>query len=170
MNLVENLVCFNHGKESGPWGTKITCLAETARSRGFEVISPDYSHTHDPSARVAHLLQLAPRARRLVLVGSSMGGYVAAHACAALKPQALFLMAPALYFPGWDTEPAGIPGLCSVVHGWRDDIVPVERGVRFAQAHRAALHVLDADHGLNDQLPTLELLLGELLDRVKSAA
>ena len=124
----------------------------------------------DSTARVAHLLQLAPRARRLVLVGSSMGGYVAAHACAALKPQALFLMAPALYFPGWDTEPAGIPGLCSVVHGWRDDIVPVERGVRFAQAHRAALHVLDADHGLNDQLPTLELLLGELLDRVKSAA
>jgi len=166
---IENLVCFAHGKESGPWGTKITRLAETARGRGFDVISLDYSHTHDPAARVAQLLALAPEARRLVLVGSSMGGYVSAHACAALKPQALFLMAPALYFPGWDSEPSGIPGLCSVVHGWHDDIVPVERGIRFAKTHRAALHVLDSDHGLNDQLPALDLLLGDLLDRVKAA-
>lgn len=166
--VIENLVCFAHGKESGPWGTKITYLAETARGRGFEVISPDYSHTHDPAARVAQLLALAPKAKRLVLVGSSMGGYVSAHACAALQPQALFLMAPALYFPGWDSEPSGVPALSSVVHGWRDDIVPVERGIRFAQTHRAALHVLDSDHGLNDQLPALGLLLGDLLDRVKT--
>lgn len=164
----ENLVVFAHGKESGPWGTKITYLAETAKDRGFDVISPDYSHTHDHAARVSQLLALAPRARHLVLVGSSMGGYVSAHACAALGPQALFLMAPALYFPGWDAEPTGIPDLCSVVHGWRDDIVPVERGIRFARTHRAALHVLDSDHGLNDQLPALALLLGDLLDRVKA--
>ncbi|MGH8540495.1 MAG: alpha/beta hydrolase, partial [Stenotrophobium sp.] len=40
-----NLVCFAHGKESGPWGTKITHLAEVARGHGYEVMSPDYSHT-----------------------------------------------------------------------------------------------------------------------------
>ncbi len=165
---IENLVVFAHGKESGPWGTKITYLAETARGRGFEVISPDYSHTHDPGARVAQLLTLAPRAKRLVLVGSSMGGYVSAQACAALKPQALFLMAPALYFPGWDEEPEGIPALCSVVHGWNDDIVPMERGLRFAKSHHASLHLLNSDHGLNDQLPTLALLFGDLLDQVKT--
>jgi alpha/beta superfamily hydrolase len=168
MNLAENLVCFAHGKESGPWGTKITHLAEVARSHGFEVISPDYSHTHDPAARVQQLLTLAPRARRLVLVGSSMGGYVSAQACAALAPQALFLMAPALYFPGWDEEPQGIPALCSVVHSWNDDVVPVERGIRFAQKHGAALHLLNSDHGLNDQLPTLALLFGDLLQRTQA--
>lgn len=162
----ENLVCFAHGKESGPWGTKITHLATVARERGFEVISPDYSHTHDPRARVEQLIALAPQARRLVLAGSSMGGYVSAHACAALRPAALFLMAPALYFPGWDAEPQGIPALTSVVHGWRDDIVPVERGLRFAQTHRAALHVLDADHALNDQLPALARVFGDLLAMV----
>lgn len=162
----EKLVCFAHGKESGPWGTKITHLAEVARGRGFEVISPDYSHTHDPHERVRHLLSLAPRADRLVLVGSSMGGYVSAHACAALEPSALFLMAPALYFPGWDAEPAGIPKLCSVVHGWKDDIVPVERGIRFAQKNSAELHLLDSGHTLNDQLPALALLFGDLLARV----
>jgi alpha/beta superfamily hydrolase len=160
----ELLVCFAHGKESGPWGTKITRLAEVARARGFEVLSPDYSHTHDPKQRVAELLKLAPQADCLVLAGSSMGGYVSAMACAALKPRGLFLMAPALYFPGWDEEPAGCPALTTVVHGWHDDVVPVERGMRFARQNDAALHLLNSGHTLNDQLPTLELLFGELLD------
>jgi alpha/beta superfamily hydrolase len=164
--VTENLVCFAHGKESGPWGTKITHLAEVARKRGFEVMSPDYSHTHDPRERVAHLLKLRPRARRLVLVGSSMGGYVSAMACAQLQPQALFLMAPALYFPGWDEEPSGCPARSVVVHGWKDDIVPVERGIRFAQERTCALHLLDSGHTLNDQLPALALLLDDLLAQV----
>jgi len=162
----QKLVCFAHGKESGPWGTKITHLAEVARARGFEVQSPDYSHSHDPKERVAHLLRLAPRADRLVLAGSSMGGYVSAQACAALKPQGLFLMAPALYFPGWDEEPAGCPALSCVVHGWKDDVVPVERGIAFARKNGAALHVLNSGHTLNDQLAALAVLFDDLLKRV----
>jgi len=162
----QRLVCFAHGKESGPWGTKITHLAEVARARGFDVQSPDYSHSHDPKERVAHLLRLAPRADTLVLAGSSMGGYVSAQACAALKPQGLFLMAPALYFPGWDEEPAGCPALTCVVHGWKDDVVPVERAIDFARRNGAALHVLDSGHTLNDQLPALALLFDDLLERV----
>lgn len=166
-DIPDHLLVFAHGKESGPWGTKIKHLAATARRRGFDVISPDYSHTHDPGARVRQLLDLAPAARRkLVLAGSSMGGYVSAQACAALKPQALFLMAPALYFPGWDEEPAGIPALSTVVHGWKDDIVPVERGIRFARHNASDLHLLDSGHTLNDQLEMLDLLLDRLLRRV----
>jgi pimeloyl-ACP methyl ester carboxylesterase len=161
----EKLVVFAHGKESGPWGTKITRLAEVARARKFDVLSPDYSHTHDPKERVAHLLKLAPAAGTLVLVGSSMGGYVSAMACAVLKPRALFLMAPALYFPGWDEDPAGCPPDTVVVHGWHDDIVPVEVSVRFARERAAALHLLDSGHTLNDQLPALCLLFDALLQR-----
>lgn len=161
----KRLVCFAHGKESGPWGTKITHLAEVARARGFDVSSPDYSHTHAPKERVAHLLKLAPAAHTLVLAGSSMGGYVSAMACAALQPRALFLMAPALYFPGWDEEPQGCPALATVVHGWKDDIVPVARSLQFAQPRGAALHLLDSGHALNDQLPMLALLFDDLLSR-----
>lgn len=167
--VTENLVCFAHGKESGPWGRKITRLAEVARERGFDAISPDYSHTHDPRARVAQLLRQSPRARRLVLAGSSMGGYVSARACAALRPQALFLMAPALYFPGWDEEPEGIPALCSIVHGWRDDIVPPERALRFAQRHRAELLLIDAEHTLNERIDTVAEQFDRLLLRVLAA-
>ena len=164
--IPERLVCFAHGKESGPWGTKITHLAEVARARDFEVISPDYSGTQDPQQRVAQLLALAPSARHLVLVGSSMGGYVSAMACASLRPAALFLMAPALYFPGWDAEPQDIPAHCCVVHGRADDIVPVERAQRFAERNGSELHLLHSDHGLNDQLPLLGFLLDRMLGRV----
>lgn len=164
----EKLVCFAHGKESGPWGTKITRLAEVARTRGYEVISPDYSHTHDPKLRVKQLLDLAPRAKQLVLAGSSMGGYVSAMACAKLKPQALFLMAPALYFPGWDEDPAGCPAMTCVVHGWNDDIVPVQVSERFCKSRSAKpdLHLLNSGHTLTDQLPILVRLFEGLLERV----
>jgi pimeloyl-ACP methyl ester carboxylesterase len=166
----KKLVCFAHGKESGPWGTKITHLAEVARRQDFEVISPDYSYTYDPRERVRQLLKLAPQADELVLVGSSMGGYVSAQACARLKPSALFLIAPALYFPGWDEEPEGVPARCMVVHGWRDDIVPVEHAIRFSQRHRAELHVLDSGHTLNDQLPMLAMLFENLLRHADESA
>jgi alpha/beta superfamily hydrolase len=166
MAIPEKLVVFAHGKESGPWGTKITRLAEVARERDFDVLSPDYSHTHDPKERVAHLLKLAPAAKMLVLVGSSMGGYVSALACAELKPRAMFLMAPALYFPGWDEDPQDCPKDTVVVHGWRDDIVPVDVGIRFSRARNATLHLLDSGHTLNDQLDVLALLFDDLLGRV----
>jgi alpha/beta superfamily hydrolase len=162
----DRLVCFNHGKESGPWGTKISRLAEVARACGFAVISPDYSHTHDPRSRLRLLIdEVRPRAKTLILVGSSMGGYVAAQACSALKPDALFLMAPALYFDGWAEEPAGLPGDIEVVHGWSDDVVPLANVQRFAARHHAPLHVVDADHGLSAAMDTIESLFARQLQR-----
>lgn len=164
--IPDRLVCFAHGKESGPWGTKIKRLAQVARAAGYAVMSPDYSHTHDARVRVRELLDLAPRASEaLVLAGSSMGGYVAAMACAALKPQALFLMAPALYFPGVAEEPGEVPALCEVVHGWRDTMVSPDRAWRFARHNNARLHMLDSNHSLVDQLPVLEALFTDLLRR-----
>lgn len=167
MAIEKNLVCFAHGKESGPWGAKITYLAEIARTNGFAVSSPDYRFTHNPDERVMHLLQYAPKARQnLVLVGSSMGGYVAAMACRQLQPQALLLFAPALYFPGFAGEPEACPKETVVVHGWRDTIVPAEKALRFSRPRQAQLHLLDSEHTLNDQLPLLGQLLDQLLKRI----
>ena len=165
------LVCFNHGKESGPWGTKITRLADVARAQGAAVISPDYSHTPDPDARLQQLCATPlPPHERLVLVGSSMGGYVAAQACARLRPVALMLMAPALYYPGWSQEPDGIPSDVEVMHGWHDDVIPLANAQRFAARHAAALHVFDADHGLSAALDTIAVLFERQLQRVRQAS
>jgi hypothetical protein len=35
-------VVFSHGQESGPWGTKISAMAEVAKSEGWSVDSVDY--------------------------------------------------------------------------------------------------------------------------------
>jgi len=163
---MKTLVLFAHGKESGPWGSKIRHLAAIAEHLGMQVLSPDYSDLPDPDARVARLVATPlPAHDRLILVGSSMGGYVSTVASKALNPAALFLMAPAFYMPGYAVqEPLPGSARVCVVFGWQDEVIPVEHGIRFAQAHRAALHVLDSDHRLNSVLPEL----GALFERFVS--
>ena len=96
-----------------------------------------------------------------------MGGYVSTVASQSMAVQGLFLMAPALYMPGYAVqEPApGAPETC-VVFGWRDAVIPVAHGIRFAQTHRATLHVLDGDHRLKSVLPEVGVLFEGLLRRV----
>lgn len=73
----QKLVIFAHGKESGPWGSKILALADIAREFGYVVDSPDYSDLSEAQSRVSRLLTLYPQnPGELILVGSSMGGYV----------------------------------------------------------------------------------------------
>ena len=65
LSIMHKLVVFAHGQESGPWGTKITALAEAAQALGWAVESTDYRvlpDKNDPDARVAHLLALRPQA------------------------------------------------------------------------------------------------------------
>lgn len=165
---MSTLVLFAHGKESGPWGSKIRHLAAIAEGLGAQVLSPDYSDLADPDARVERLLTLSlPAHDRMVLVGSSMGGYVSTVASQTLKPAGLFLMAPAFYMPGYGVQtPAPGAGQVCVVFGWQDETIPVEHGIRFAQAHRAELYVLDGDHRLNGVLPEVGTLFERFLGKL----
>lgn len=148
------LVVFAHGKESGPWGSKICHLADIAQKSGAKVFSPDYSDLSSPDERVKRLLALPlPPHGKLLLVGSSMGGYVSLLASGKLKPVGLFLLAPALKLPGY-AEQNPVPGtdrIC-IVHGWKDSIIPVEHSFRFAKEFHAELHVIDSDHRLDGAL------------------
>ena len=76
------LIHFVHGKESGPWGTKIRHLADIAREMGYDVESLDYSSTFDPETRVEMLANSCHTRPAQYLVGSSMGGWVAMTASA----------------------------------------------------------------------------------------
>jgi predicted esterase len=160
-------VYFNHGKESGPWGSKIKALAAVARDYGLAVESPDYQFTYDPDERLRYLIGTEPPSgQRLILVGSSMGGYVAAHASERLTPAGLFLMAPALAMPGYPKEPQANSDAIEVIHGWDDAIVPIANSWRFAATHRAALHCLDDGHDLRHQLDRISRLFDDFLARV----
>jgi surfactin synthase thioesterase subunit len=166
MNI--GVVYFNHGKESGPWGIKIQRLAQVARVKGFEVASPDYSGIMDPEIRVRMLLASpASKAENLILVGSSMGGYVAAVASDALRPEGLFLMAPALNIPGYVFQmPAPYARVTTIVHAWEDEIIPVEDSIHFAQQYKADLHLVHGDHRLISQLPFIAHIFSFFLDNM----
>ena len=161
-------VVFSHGKESGPWGSKITAMAEAVKVLGAAVESIDYRGMDDPRARVDKLVEAAGRmSGPLVLVGSSMGAHVSASAAHRLKPAALFLLAPAFYMPGFEQyTPKGSKVPTAIVHGWHDDIVPVENAIRWAREEAATLHVLDSGHRLEDQIPMICTLLREFLLRL----
>jgi pimeloyl-ACP methyl ester carboxylesterase len=153
-------VVFSHGKESGPWGRKISSLAEVARSEGYEAHSVDYRGIDDPRQRVAKLVEFSKElSGDLVLVGSSLGGYVAVASASLLHARGVFLMAPALYMPGLpQLRQSVLDCPATVVHGWRDDVIPFDHSVRFAQAYRAALHLLESDHNLHNQIRVIQYL------------
>ena len=150
-------VVFSHGKESGPWGSKITAMAAVVRGLNIAVESVDYRGLDDPADRVLKLVGMQKDlAEPLVLVGSSLGGHVSAAAAATLQPRGLFLLAPAFYMAGYEHyTPQDVTCPTAIVHGWHDVIVPVENSIRWAREHRASLHVVDSDHRLEDQIDAI---------------
>ncbi len=154
---MQKLVIYNHGKDSIPWGEKAIALADVAKRHGFMFISPDYQASNDPDLRVKQLLAIDLSAyQEIILVGSSMGAYVATVASEIIKPKGLFLIAPAFYLPGYQcTEFKPQAERFEVFHGWQDEIVPPENVWRFCQQHRVSLHMFDADHRLLSILPII---------------
>ena len=55
----------------------------------------------------------------------------------------------------------------TVVHGWQDDIVPVENVIRFAGAAKADLHIFDGGHRLREKLAETETCFGQFLDNCR---
>jgi len=162
---------FSHGHLSSPQSRKIQVLAPVAARLGFEVEAIDYTDLQDdPVARIERLkARLVEVDQPVVLVGSSLGGLVSLLAAEAHPVSGLFLMAPALYMedriPGGTRRESYQPQTrrISVVHGWRDEICPWEGSLRFARESRSSLHLLDADHRLEQALPAIGHLLEEFL-------
>lgn len=161
-------IIFSHGQESGPWGTKIRAMAECVRRLGHAADSIDYQGMVDPTERVNRLIEACRSVDGpLVLVGSSMGGHVATAAAAEVGASGLFVLAPAYFMEGYEMltpPPPEVP--IAIVHGWHDDVVPVDNSIRFARACAATLHIVDGDHRLTANIDEingyLEMFLGRL--------
>lgn len=162
---------FAHGKESGPWGFKIKRLAKIATAQGCSVDSIDYRDTMDPDLRVEQLLvRLRQETQPFILVGSSMGGYVSLVASASIPTRALFLIAPALYIPSFETRQyASTAEHIEVVHGWSDDVIPVQNSIDYARQADCTLHLISGDHPLNSSIESIEALFMQFLDAVLAA-
>ena len=162
------MVIFSHGQESGPWGTKIRAMAELVRGMGCEADSIDYQGIADPTERVEKLVaECSGSDDTLVLVGSSMGGHVATAAAEKLGAAGLFVLAPAYYMPGYEDLTPTPPDMpIAIVHGWHDDVVPVENSIRFAQACNAELHVLNGDHRLTENIDEINYYLRRFIEKI----
>jgi surfactin synthase thioesterase subunit len=145
---------FSHGKESGPWGSKITKLANVAKELGFDVDSIDYTGITSPDERVIKLNNyLNNETKPYILVGSSMGGYVSLVVAQTNKPLGTFLLAPALFMTDYEQQTYTIDlKQLEIVHGWSDDIIPVAHSIKYAQQAQCSLHLIDGDHRLNSSI------------------
>jgi alpha/beta superfamily hydrolase len=125
-------------------------MAEVAKGLGCSVDSIDYQGIADPTERVENLVRECQDIDdSLILVGSSMGGHVATAAAEAVNAVGLFVLAPAYFMEGYEHLTPVAPAIPAIiVHGWHDDVVPVENSIRYARETNATLHIVDGDHRL----------------------
>ena len=171
-------VVFSHGKESGPHGRKILALMAAAEESGLEVTSVDYRSCANANERVI-LLREAMRqinvpSSHVILVGSSMGGYVSTVIASELPVAGLFLMAPALWMPAEEyTIQSYRPRTMNIeiIHGFQDDIVPFENSVKFATENTGTiLHLVHDDHRLSASHDFLADQFKRFIGRIKRNA
>jgi predicted alpha/beta-hydrolase family hydrolase len=148
-------------------------MAETVRSLGCRVESVDYQGIADPTQRVARLVAECRNVQEpLILVGSSMGGHVATAAAAEVGAVGLFVLAPAYYVEGLERLTPPAPAMpIVIVHGWRDDVVPVANSIRYAGDCLATLHVVNGDHRLTANLDQINCYLRQFVcERIDAIA
>jgi surfactin synthase thioesterase subunit len=161
-------VYFSHGQESGPWGTKITAMAARVRELGCRAESVDYRGIEDPVARADKLVaECAGVTAPLVLVGSSMGGYVATAAAQRVAAAGVFVLAPAFDLSVLGAPPPEVPDApLEIVHGWRDDVVAPDSSIAYAREARATLHLVDGDHRLTENIDEINEYLARFIRRI----
>lgn len=163
---ITNTVYIFHGRDSSPQGRKIRALAAIARECGWKVVVPDFRRLKDPDLRVERFLEKMERpAGKIVFAGSSMGSYVAIEASKVFKPEALFLLAPAIYIEGYgQLNPAPVADHITVIHGWDDNLIAPARAVRFADKFKTDLHLLNDGHELYNSIPFIEKTFRSVLE------
>ncbi len=164
-------VIFSHGKESGPWGSKIRYLSELALKLGYTFETIDYQGMHNPDQRaeklLTHLQNSGTLSSPLVLVGSSMGAYVSLVASHHFPVKGLFLLAPALGLPEY-LNPMIPPraDLTEVVHGWSDHLIPAQTVSQWSQQYQCTLHLVNDGHRLQQALPQLGTWFSQFLSHI----
>jgi len=146
-------ILFCHGLDSAPIGRKSQGLIDL----GYDVRAPD-CRRRNLLQRVRILtVEISRIDPKPVIVGSSFGGIagliasIMAIRAGAVVP-ALVLCAPALQLPPPPGTVDDLAPLCPtiILHGTRDDVIPIDLSRRFADEHHLELVEVDDTHGLPD--------------------
>ena len=171
-------VILSHGSDSGPEATKVSALARVAEASGWSTFRPDFraedtrGYAGSVAPRVARLVEAMRDAPRpLVLAGSSMGAFVSGLASLRMPCDGLFLIALPIDIPGCPQRfdaTRGLPGM--LVHGYRDELCPVDAAAAFARGHGMPALLLDDDHRLANHVHLLERQFAMFLETFADAA
>ena len=145
---------LSHGLESGPDATKVTALAKTAEPLGFRSVRPDYRDldaTRDVNridARIVRLLEHVPSDEPVILAGSSMGAFISGFASLKSNCVGLFLIALPISINGY-ARPFNAKAVpTALVHGWDDELCPVDEAIAFARTRGDAITLVRDEHRL----------------------
>ena len=79
----------------------------------------------------------------------------------------LFVLAPAYYMPEYEDLTPRAPTIpIMIVHGWHDDVVPVENSIRYARECSATLHIVDGDHRLTANIDEICQYLARFVEKL----
>ena len=171
-------VILSHGSDSGPDATKVSVLAALAESLGWRTQRPDY-RTDDARG---HAGSVAPRIARLratiealdappLLVGSSMGAFVSGLVTLDVPVAGLLLLATPSEIPGYARAFELAPGVpATLIHGWRDEICPLQGVYAFSARRRLPLLVLDDDHRLSASMDAIAAQFRVMLEQQAGGA
>ncbi|HET8942248.1 MAG TPA: alpha/beta family hydrolase [Rudaea sp.] len=148
-------IILSHGLESGPQATKVSALAAIAKPLGFDSVRPDYRDldalrdVRRIDERIARLIAHVPADAPVILAGSSMGAFISARASLQVNCVGLFLIALPVAIPGYECHFAAARVPTTLVHGWDDELCPVDDAIAFARARGDSISVVRDDHRLS---------------------
>jgi len=142
-------------------------MAEHVKQYG-EIHSIDYQDLLSPDDRAQRLIkQLNTLTGDIILIGSSMGGYVSTIASNNVNVKGLMLLAPAFYLEGYNvSNPTTVCSNVCVIHGWNDDIVPYQNSVKFAYEHQIPLKLVNDEHRLANSQKVLDTELKNIIYQI----
>jgi len=148
------LLILSHGLESGPDATKVSALAKVAESLGFGSVRPDYRDldagrdVRRIDERITRLKQNFDYRDPVLLAGSSLGAFISGFASLEVNCVGLFLMALPITISGYARPFNAKPVPTSLVHGWDDELCPVEDVITFARVRGDTITLVRDEHRL----------------------
>ena len=152
--MSENRLLYIHGLEGTSQGVK----AQLLRRIFPKILIPDF--TGDLETRMIALETILGSRHDWTIIGSSFGGLMAALFASQHPAQVsrLILLAPALIWPDFASQPPSIDIPTVIYHGRQDMIVPIDIVQRLAEQvfTRLEFHAVDDDHGLHKTVHSLD--------------
>lgn len=153
--IVKNPTIFIHGQESSSGGTKGLFFRELLP----EIIIPDFEG--DVSARMLKLNEILKDKRGIIMIGSSLGGLMAALYMFQNpdRVKKLILLAPALNLPEFTpclSEKLTLP--VYIFHGKEDEVIPPKPIQAIAKKVfiNLTFTMLDDDHRLSRRFTSID--------------